>query len=105
MLRSFMIGALVNTVLSPDRIEFQGAGVAFRGLYMGGDPRDNEVEGLRPIRFGHHDARRRERPSRFSDCVKIMMELELQSLNRPLFFSEIRSMQLDCIARPLVFGI
>ena len=36
MLRSFMIGALVYTVLAPDRNEFQGAGVAFRGLNMGG---------------------------------------------------------------------
>jgi len=31
-----MIGALVYTVLAPDRNEFQGAGVAFRGLNMGG---------------------------------------------------------------------
>merc|ERR1719244_791712 len=39
-----------------------------------------------PIRFGHHDARGSKAIRTDGDRVKIMWALELQSLNRPLFF-------------------
>merc|ERR1719370_2617932 len=46
-----------QTVLWPDQNEVQGDGVVFCNIRVGA-PRVNEAEGLRPIRFGHHDARR-----------------------------------------------
>merc|ERR1719369_2692245 len=45
-----------QTVLCPDQNEVQGDVVVF--CYIRAAPHVNEAEGLPPIRFGHHDARR-----------------------------------------------
>ena len=47
------------TLLCLDQNEAQGVVGVFRYV-RGGGPRVNEAEALRPIRFGHRDARRKK---------------------------------------------
>ena len=61
---------------------------------VSGAPPVDEAESSPPIRFGRRYARRQVTPGPFFDCVRITWGLELQSLNRSLFFSEIRSDKL-----------